>query len=444
MKKLERRAVLVLLLTVFLLSGTALFVFRFVRNGSKWATFYANASIYSNGYLKVGKIYDRNGVLLAENGAGENGAPKYSDDKEIRLATAHVVGDPKGNVSTSAENKLADQVIGYDLLNGTYSITNSSHKMRLSIDSEANRAAYRALGSRNGFAAVYNYETGEIVCLVSKPTFDPEDPPDVSSASSGTYMNKVLSGRFVPGSTFKLITSAAAIETLDDLDDFTFDCTGTYYVNGEKITCTHAHGHEDFESALANSCNGAFGKIAIRVGAANMKAYTEKCGLTHVYSIDGINNVKGSFDFPSNADLNLGWAGIGQWKDLVNPLSMLVYMGAIAGDGKAAEPHLLHSSVRPASKTSRMIESSTAEELQRLMKNNVTSTYGASNYPGLDIYAKSGTAEVGDGTNNAWFVGFIKNTDAPYAFVVCVENGSSGSVTAGPVARAVLDELVGE
>ena len=77
-----------------------------------------------------------------------------------------------------------------------------------------------------------------------------------------------------------------------------------------------------------------------------------------------------------------------------------------------------------------------------MMKNNVVSTYGESNFPGLDIYAKSGTAEVYGREPNAWFTGFIKNEDHPYAFIVCVENGGYGSSVAAPVASSVLQAAV--
>ena len=77
-----------------------------------------------------------------------------------------------------------------------------------------------------------------------------------------------------------------------------------------------------------------------------------------------------------------------------------------------------------------------------MMKNNVNKEYGQGNFPGLDIYAKSGTAEVGTSNSNAWFAGFIKNSDYPYAFIVCVENGGYGSSVAGPVANTVMQKVI--
>ena len=94
-------------------------------------------------------------------------------------------------------------------------------------------------------------------------------------------------------------------------------------------------------------------------------------------------------------------------------------------------------------KTDQMIDESTAKRLRRMMRNNVESEYGQYNFPGLKLYAKSGTAELGNGLSNVWFTGFIKNKNYPYAFIVCVENSTgSGASVAGPVANKVLQRLV--
>lgn len=441
MKKLEKRAILCLLLAAVLLLGLGIYTYRYVRDGHKWATFYGNSHLYKNGVLAVGKIYDRNGVLLAANGKGKNGLVKYSSDETIRKATAHAVGDMNGNVSTSAESVFKDYLVGYNLLTGTYSVSGKGNEVRLSISAAANKVAYEALGTHNGVVGVYNYKTGEIVCMVSKPTFDPQNP--TSNVEDGTYMNKFLSGRLVPGSTFKLVTSAAAIENISDLDSFRYNCTGVRDMDGWKIRCDAVHGVVDFDSALSKSCNGAFSVLSDRLGAATMKKYTKKAGLTTAYDIDGVHNAKGTFEFPNTA-FNLAWAGIGQWKDELNPASMMVYMGAIARDGVSVVPRLVKPTVATGKKTDRMIEASTAARLKKMMRNNVEQTYGTSNFPGLNICAKTGTAEVNGRKPNAWFDGFLDDDDHPYAFVVCVEDGGFGQTVAAPVANKVLQELVQE
>ena len=277
--------------------------------------------------------------------------------------------------------------------------------------------------------------------MTSTPSFDPADPPKAKDAASGTFMNKFLSGNITPGSIFKLVTAAAAIEVIpqNELSSFSFNCDGVHKIHGEKIRCTGAHGTVDFAGALAKSCNGAFAELSRKIGPRKLEEYTEKCGLETSYNINGVYNTKGSFEFPGNADFNLAWAGIGQWKDYLNPCSMLVYMGAIARDGISVKPKILATSRNPV-KTKRMIERKTAYRLRKMMRNNVIKTYGESNFPGLRIYAKSGTAEVEGKKPNAWFAGFIKNK--PYAFIVCVENSGFGSEVAAPVANTVLQALM--
>ena len=170
------------------------------------------------------------------------------------------------------------------------------------------------------------------------------------------------------------------------------------------------------------------------------------------YSVSGLPTARGTFDFDGITSGQLGWAGVGQYHDQVNPCALMVYMGAIANGGRAAEPRLilktrnglgLPTSLNLTHRTGRLIKRSTAETLAELMAYNVVATYGAGRFPNMDICAKSGTAEVGtDRKPHAWFAGFLRNEDAPYAFVVLVENGGGGSSVAGTVAGKVLDIMV--
>ena len=433
MKKLEKRAVLCLTLAAVLVIGLGLFVFRLEANGSKWASFYANKHIYTDGQLAVGAVYDRDGTLLLNN--SEDGA-RYNEDADVRKATLHVVGDKGYNIVTAANNAFRSKMVGYNFVTGTNPIlTGASRNVKLTIDADANVEAYKALGSKNGFVGVYNWKTGEIVCLVSKPTLDPASSVNSASVQSGTYINKVFSATFTPGSTFKLVTTAAAIENKDDLDAWTFKCTGSHVIDGEKITCPKVHGTMDIYGALSNSCNCAYAALAVELGGDIMSEYTEKLGLTSSYDVNGIKTAAGSFNFDTY-NINIGWAGIGQFEDQVNPLSMMVYMGALAGGGKASEPCLIKGS---RTGTVSLLNDETAVRIKDMMRNNVKSNYGDSNYPGLELHAKSGTAEVGKGkAPHSWFCGF----SGEYAFAVCVENGGYGAQVAGPVANKVLQQIV--
>lgn len=435
MKKLEGRALMCIALAAVLIIGLGVFIAKLVINGDDWASFYANAHVYSQGRLAVGTVYDRNGTILLEN--DENG-PHYNDDEGIRRGTFHVVGDKNMNISTAVNYAFRSDIIGYNFITGTNgSIFLDNRTLNLTIDGDVSKTAYEALNGRNGLVGVYNWRTGEIICMTSNPSLDPEADNQSVEAESGTYINKVLSSADTPGSIFKLVTTKAALENIQGIDDWSFRCTGSYTIDGEKITCSSAHGTVNIYSALSNSCNCAYASLAVELGSDIMNQTVEQLGLTSSYDINGIKSKAGSFNFDTY-DYNLGWAGVGQFEDQVNPLSMMVYVGAIAGGGTAAEPYLLEGT---GSDQVELLSSDTAAQLKEMMRNNVVSNYGDGNYPGLELHAKSGTAEGAKGTvPDAWFCGF----SGDYAFIVCVENGGYGSSVAGPVANKVLQSLISD
>ncbi|MBR5230356.1 MAG: penicillin-binding protein [Firmicutes bacterium] len=437
MKKLEGRAFLCLTLAMMLVIGLGAFVYRLARDGGDWASFYANQHIYKSGKLTVGAIYDRTGIRLLSN--DEDGS-HYADDGELRKANFHVVGDKGSNVTTAANSAFRKHMVGYNIIGGTnHTLLGKNRRVTLTIDAELNRTAYRALAGREGFISVYNWKTGDIVCMVSAPAADPAAELDGSKLKEGTFINKVLSSTYTPGSTFKLVTAAAAIEQIEGLNQWEFTCDRTYDIDGEEIICPENHGKVDFAGALAKSCNGAFAALTVELGSEAMEDYVKKLGLTERYDVDGIKAAEGSFNFDTY-DINLGWAGIGQFEDQVNPLSMMVYMGAIAGEGNGAQPRLIYDKNLSGTnvKKVKLLSAGTARQLKELMRNNVLKTYGEGNYEGLDLHAKSGTAETGPGKKpNSWFCGF----SGDYAFVVCIEEGGYGSAVAGPVAGKLLRQI---
>ena len=442
MRKQERRAWICLVIALVLFVGVGIFAYRYIKDGSKWAGFYGNTQIFTDGMINRGTVLDRNDEMLLH--CTPDGL-EYSGDWTTRVATVHAVGDGGGNIPSGAINMFAGQLIGYDILNGTYDTTANGKTIKLTIDAAANRTAYEALGGRTGAVGVYNWKTGEIVCMVSTPSFDPYDEPD-SDDEDAYYFNNFLSGQITPGSTFKLVTAAAVIDNMKDRDSFEFDCDGVNEYNGVDFTDVYEHGEVDFREALAVSCNGAFGTLARELGGKTMKEYAKKTGLSESLEFDGIETAAGSFDFPTDDNVKLSWAGIGQADDLVNPCTMMVYMGAIANGGEPVKPTLIKDTsfideIRGPKGLGKYIEEDTAAELKSMMKNNVVENYGEDNFPGMDMYAKSGTAETGGEDSDAWFVGFTDDEEAPYAFVVWVKNGGSGASTAAPIAAQVIQTL---
>ena len=449
MKKIKRRSVSALVLVFALVAGMLLFMVKYVKDGKDWASFSANSTVYKSGVLIKGTVYDRNGILLS--GASDAGR-YYADDYTTRLSTLHAVGDIQGNIGTGALSMFTTELTGYNFVGGNYSLDNSGNDLYLSIDTRLNNAAYKALDGRKGTVAVYNYKTGEIICMVSAPSFDPNDPGSVTADNtSGVYLNRFLSSVFVPGSIYKVVTSIAAIEEIPDIYERRFTCDGSLEVGADAVNCTGTHGEITFEQALAVSCNSAFAEISMELGGDTLGKYAKKLGLTSAHSVSGIKTAEGKYE-PSGEKIEVAWSGVGQSTDLVNPEAMLRLMGAIANGGETVEPTLISdvknglgvsAGAYPKTSKERIMSAETASKISDMMNYNVVYTYGADKYPGLVLHAKSGTAEVGaEMSPHAWFTGFISNEDYPLAFVVLVENGGWGSSVAGAVANTVLQAAV--
>ena len=211
-----RSMVLYILLAAFL-GGLGYLLYQFVVNGSQWAMQPYNGHVYSeNSTVKLGDITDRDGSLLATS---QDGTRLYSQDETVRRALLHTVGDPYGYISTSIQSTMSSKLSGYNIvtgLNNTF-FNRLGSDIALTVDQDACAAAYNALGGKNGGVIVYNYQTGDILCKVSTPTFDPENIPEdleTNDAYKGAYLDNTLSSSFTPGSIFKIVTAAAAMESL--------------------------------------------------------------------------------------------------------------------------------------------------------------------------------------------------------------------------------------
>lgn len=136
-----------------------------------------------------------------------------------------------------------------------------SHDMNLTVDAKTCAVAYDMLTSYNkkGACVIYNYKTGEVICSVSTYAYDPAAPPEITeeneSEYDGVYIDNVLSSTYTPGSIFKIVTAAAAIENISDIYERTWNCTGSEEIGGSDVTCVASHGQITFKEALAHSCN---------------------------------------------------------------------------------------------------------------------------------------------------------------------------------------------
>ena len=445
MKQIGARAIVMLILALFFTIGAGIFLFGFVTKGDNWAAYPTNRHIYKDGSLVgAGTITDRDGEVLAET---VDGTRSFSSDKNIRKATLHAVGDLEGKISTGVHTAYWQQITGYELLNGVYSVSGQGNDMQLTLDADLCATAAKALGSQAGAVGVYNYKTGEIICMTSTPSYDPNNPPETVDEATGLYVNRLLSGKYAPGSIFKLVTAAAAIDHIQDIDSRTFPCKQGVDIGGEWVSCLHNHGDIGFVNALAKSCNATFAQLAVEMGKGTMTKTANQLGFNKSFYMDGIKCAASSYEVGSARDIELAWSGMGQYNDMVNPFHYLTLMGAIANHGQPMKPYLVESITSPSGvpvhmqdsgKGSRMLKASTADKLAEMMRNNVLKNYGDSNFPGLQLCGKTGTAEVGDVTPHSWFVGFCQNEKKPYAFVVVVENAGAGISVAARVANTVL------
>ncbi len=459
MKTTGWRSLVLYILGIGFLAGMVFFLACYFTQGGSWAMRASNVHLDGVNQLSgAGTITDRDGVVLAKS---EDGNRVYHDNANIRKAMLAVVGDTRGYISTSVQATYRSQLTGYNPVTGIGSINdkNGGGSVELTVSSELSRIALQQLAGKNGAVAVYNYKTGEILCMVSTPNFDPANPPsdldsDETGKYDGVYLNKALSSCYTPGSIFKLVTTACALENLPDLAQKTFQCTGKTIINGHEITCDAKHGTIDYRDGLAKSCNVVFAELAVELGADRMTKTAESMGFGEVFRVDGNPTRKSVYQVRDATDDELAWSGIGQHTNLANPTHMMILMGAIANDGVPVNPYLVRKITTHfgipvhfggTSQGPRLVREDTAKTLQELMRYTVTSDYGDNMFPGMQVCAKTGTAEVGGGRKpTGWMVGFSSNPDTPFAFAVAVEEGNYGRTSAGNIASAVMKAAAGK
>ena len=447
MKATAARTKYVLILAGILLFGLLTFVIRYFMFADRWISF-----SHRSGLSSIHQVTDRSGTVLYEPHADK----PYAADQLVRKAVVHLLGDRNGNIDALALKEYIPQLVGYDKLNGTYGQEEGTGELTLTVDARIEAVALQALNGRKGTVGLYNYKTGEILCAVSSPAYDPYDPPVITEENAdqyeGAYLHRFFNYAYTPGSIFKLVTAAAALETIPDIQERTYECKGYIIVNGERINCQggKAHGTQTLEEALANSCNCTFAQIAQEVGAEALSRKVLQIRITDTLFVDGYYTRRGTFDFDLSEANNLAWAGIGQHTDMVNPCQYMTYMGAIANGGQAAMPYLV-SSVKSAGKyryradttyIESMITAQAARDLTAMMHNNVVTMYKTLDLPGVEVCAKSGTAEQAGKENTATFAGFVKDERYPLAFIIIVEEGGAGSSACAPIAKAVLQQAM--
>lgn len=443
MNRIAGRAWVLWLLVGLLLGGVGFFLYEYAVSSHKWVMHSANPHVYQGGAQTVacGKVTDRDGNFLLDLGNGRI----YAPDNYLRAATLHWLGDRSGNIAAPALSHYAKELAGFTPVNGIYGYGGTGANAKLTLSAPVQKTALEALGSYKGTVAVYNYRTGEILCAVSTPAFDPDNVPDFSQDTTGlyegVYLNRFIQSAYIPGSIFKIVTTAAALEMMPDIRRQSFTCTGKYAIGGDYVTCERAHGPLTLKNAMARSCNCYYANLALQLGADTLEERVDAYGVIKPVSFDGIVTARGNFQAVGQQRVEVAWSAIGQHKDQINPCAFLTFVGAIANGGQGVKPYVMASVGEYQAQTQpleRILSEETAAVLQEFMRNNVVNNYGADNFPGLTVCAKSGTGQVYGQRSNAMFVGFVSDTQYPLAFIAAVENAGYGKQVCVPILSKVL------
>ena len=410
----------------------------------------------------MGTVTDRDGAVLAYT--DESGSRRYNGSEATRRAVSQVIGDSGGKASTGVDTFHAQYLLGFkasiferlgDAITGT---TQRGDDLQLTVSAQLSRYISEQFpAGKRGAVVVLNYKTGEILAMVSVPQFDPTDMDSaLEDEEAGALINRATQGLYPPGSTFKIVTMASALENLPELDSFAFDCTGYYPVGSYAVTDNSAHGVQSLSGAFTNSCNTTFAALSQELGYSMLGATAERFGFNQNFLFDDLIVYNSSYPIDNLSEEDLAWSAVGQGRVLATPLHMAMIAASIANGGVMNEPRLLRRITTPqggeralpqAAPARRVLAESVATRIEREMIGVVKSGTGtrAALPNGYTVAGKTGSAEASDDKSiesHAWFVGYITNDNAPYAICVLVENGGSGGGVAAPLARKTLEKAI--
>lgn len=406
-----------------------------------------------------GEIITSDGYVIAETIIDENG-------KEIRKYPhpnmfSHVTGYSK-NVRTGLENKLNFTLLRSHSFFVEQLISEFTEEKKigdnaiLTIRYDLQEVAYEALGSYDGAVIAMDPETGDILAMVSKPTFNPNTiDSDWEELQEGSALyNRATQGQYTPGSVFKILTTLAYIESNPDTyEDYTYECTGEITIDGKTIHCASnkSHGSVTLQDSFAKSCNTSYANMMQDIDeevfqkVCNAMLFNQELPIAFESSISNFK-ISASDEVSFKMD-----TAIGQGKTLVSPLHMVMLAGAVANDGVVMRPQMLeqienyNGAVVEETKEKEYVTLFTEEQvsiLSEYMRSVVTDgTAKGLQSEHYDAYGKTGTAQTTSDLDqtNAWFVGFAEKDGKQIAIAVVVEDSGNGSTYAVPIAKKVFD-----
>jgi penicillin-binding protein A len=441
--------------------------------------------------VRRGLIYAADGTLLAARRAKKaNGQTYYFRRYPAHDLAAQVVGystqsrsraglERSMNDYLTASNSHLNTVLRrtFDSLKGT---TITGNNLVLTIRPEAQRAALAALGRNCGAAVALEPATGRVLVMASSPSYDPNlveghfgaiarRAQGVNCSPPAPLLNRATDGLYTPGSTFKVITAAAALDTGTFKPDSTFDDPGYCIEYGKKVSNfadqsgPEVFGHVNFATALEHSINAVFCEIGKKLGPLTVLDYARRFGFYSDPPLETPSNERapsGLYDHgrlflphdPNQVDP--GRLAFGQERMQVTPMQMAMVAAGIANGGVVMRPYVVEKITEPDSSTvtrtqphelSRAVSPETAAQLTQMMQAVVQSGTGTTaQIPGVSVAGKTGTAETGvAGLNTTSFIAFAP-ADAPkVAVAVILENQHSvGGRTAAPIAKSIMEALL--
>ncbi len=434
---------------------------------SRWTVFEAEALrdnpnnrrlLFEEQLIKRGVIRAADGEVIAGNRslpgerferrypAGElfSHPVGYTSLERGRIGLEEYYNDPLTGRRTDAigalERLLGPQKIGDDL--------------RTTLSARAQQVAYDGLADRPGAVVALDVETGAVRVMAATPKFDPADPEGAET------FNRATQARLPPGSTMKVVTAAAALDSGRFRPDSKVDGSNGKVISGTPLD---NFGGEDFgmidlTTALTNSVNTAWAGVAETLGKETMGEYMRKFGFFEDPPLDypdeqmvpsGEYGPRGRLLSPTSDQIDVGRMAIGQDKLQVTPLQMATVAQTVGNGGVRMKPRLVEKVVDPDGRTideplpeeaERVMSEENADALAGMMRNVVEQGTGtAAQLEGVDVSGKTGTAEVGDGTDNLWFIGFTDKVAV--AVMLERQTGGTGGGTAAPIAAQVLEAL---
>jgi penicillin-binding protein A len=345
------------------------------------------------------------------------------------------------------------------------------------LDLDAQRVAYEQLGRTCGAVAAIDPRTGRVLVLASSPTYDPnlveERFGEIESITAdctpaAALLNRGTAGLYPPGSTFKVVTASAALDSGQYEPESTFYDPGYCIAYGKRVNnydTSRPFGNVDLATALRYSVNSVFCNIGQRLGAKRILGTAERFGFYARPPLEtpeaerlpsGLYRDGELWRPARDRDVDAGRMAFGQERLLVTPLQMATVAGTIGSGGLLRRTFVVEKIVSPSGKTTsrtrpevidRAVKPTTARDVGEMMVRAVEGGTGtAAQIPGFRVGGKTGTAETGvAGRNTTWFIAFAgREGERPtVAVAVVLENQSStGGATAAPIARAVMQALL--